>query len=76
MTEQVDISQHLDALREAGAVVICWTSEDMPGATPDERQAQLDSVAKSLEERSIERGWEVVETLLGVSMDDEEEDDE
>lgn len=56
--------QHLDALRGAGYVVICWTPDDMPGATQELREEQLASIAKDLEDRSTERGWEVIETLL------------
>jgi hypothetical protein len=56
--------KHLEALREAGLVVICWAPDDMPGKTEDERQSQLDEIAESLEDRSVERGWEVIETLL------------
>jgi hypothetical protein len=62
-TKKFDKREHLDALRAAGFVVICWSHEDMPGATEAERADQLEAIARDLEDRSVERGWEVITDL-------------
>lgn len=56
--------RHLDVLRDAGYVIICWTPDDMPGRSKKKREDQLASIAKNLEDRSVERGWEVIDTML------------
>lgn len=61
----MNTEQALKALRDAGFVVICWTPADMPGATEDEKADNLNAAADALESRSIERGWEVIEALVG-----------
>lgn len=54
---------HLDALRAEGFVVICWTPEDMPGNTQQEKEDALAAIARDLEDRSVECGWDVISTL-------------
>lgn len=60
-----------DELRRRGNVVIMWTVDDMDGFG-DERMpndVKLDMCAKALEDRSVERGWEVIESILGYEKE-------
>lgn len=62
---QQQVSAHHQGLIDLGYVVIIWSPEDMPGKTKAMREKQLDEVSKSLVDRSIEFGHDVIETLLG-----------
>jgi hypothetical protein len=49
-------------------VVIRWSWEDVQSLRPDWSQEKcdemLDTIAKGLHDRSIELGWEIMETLI------------
>ena len=51
-------------------VVIKWSWEDVQSLRPDMTKKQalemLDSIGKHLHERSVELGWEVMETLIQI----------
>jgi len=59
---------NFDHTDDADKVVIRWSWLDVQSLRPDMTKKQalkmLDQVAKRLEERSIELGWEVMETLI------------
>lgn len=43
---------HLKALRDEGYAVVVWSPDELEGATPS-----------MVEDRSIELGWDVIDTL-------------
>ena len=51
-------------------VVIRWSWEDVQSLRPDWSQEKcdemLDTIAKGLHERSVELGWEIMETLIEI----------
>jgi hypothetical protein len=55
-------------MNEDEMVVIRWSWEDVQSLRPDWSQEQcdemLDTIAKGLHDRSIEVGWEIMETLI------------
>jgi len=57
-------------------VVIKWSWEDVQSLRPDlskeESFAMLDTIAKGLYNRSIELGWEVMETLIQMNEEVDE----
>lgn len=56
-------------------VVIKWSWEDVqtlrPQLSKEESLVMLDMIAKGLHDRSVELGWEIMETL--IQMNEEEE---
>lgn len=63
-------------LRSRGLAVIVWQPEDMEGYGDPavSLEDRLGECRKSLEDRSVEHGWEVISCILGDKADDEEED--
>lgn len=59
-------------------VVIKWVWKDIQSLRPKLSRAQcielLDQVAKRLEERSIELGWEVLEMLIQMNTEEDDND--
>jgi len=57
-------------------VVIKWSWEDVQSLRPDlseeESLVMLHKIAKGLHDRSIELGWEVMETLIQMNEEVEE----
>ncbi len=57
-------------------VVIKWSWEDVQTLRPDlskeESLVMLDTIAKGLHDRSIELGWEVMETLIQMNEEVDE----
>lgn len=57
-------------------VVIKWSWEDVqtlrPKLSKEESLVMLNMIAKRLHDRSVELGWEVMESLLEMYVDDEE----
>lgn len=55
---------------DSDKVVIKWSWEDVqslrPDLSEDESLEMLDQIAKGLHDRSIEIGWEIMETLIGM----------
>jgi hypothetical protein len=55
-------------MNEDEMVVIRWSWQDVQSLRPDWSQEKcdemLDTIAKGLHDRSIELGWEVMETLI------------
>jgi hypothetical protein len=55
-------------MNEDEMVVIRWSWEDIQSLRPDWSQEKcdemLDAIAKGLHDRSIELGWEIMETLI------------
>ena len=55
-------------MNEDEMVVIRWSWEDVQSLRPDWSQEKcdemLDAIAKGLHDRSIELGWEIMETLI------------
>ena len=46
----------IQQLREEGYAIILWTPEEIEGVAP-----------KHVEDRSVELGWEIIETLKGFN---------
>jgi len=46
----------IQQLREEGYAIILWTPEELEGVAP-----------KHVEDRSVELGWEIIETLKGFN---------
>jgi len=59
-------------------VVIKWSWEDVqtlrPKLSKEESLVMLDTIAKSLHDRSVELGWEVMESLILMNEYEEEEE--
>lgn len=57
-------------------VVIKWSWEDVqtlrPELSQEESLVMLDMIAKGLHDRSVELGWEVMETLIQMNEEEEE----
>ena len=65
------INSPVNGVDDSDKVVIKWAWEDIQLLRPDWSKNQclvmLDQVAKRLEERSIELGWEVLEILIQMN---------
>lgn len=59
--ECVEALAAYDAEAKEPAVVIRWSSADMPGRTKKQRRAQLEAIARELEDRCISAGSEFIE---------------
>ena len=59
----------IQELRERAVVLIVWQPEDMEGfGDPDtDLSDRLAQCSRALEDRSIERGWDVIEAVLGYT---------
>lgn len=61
---------NFDRTDDDDKVVIKWSWEDVQSLRPDMTKKQalemLDSIGKHLHERSVELGWEVMETLIQI----------
>ena len=70
------INSPVNSVDDSDKVVIKWAWEDIQLLRPDWSKNQclvmLDQVAKRLEERSIELGWEVLEMLIQMNEEVEE----
>ena len=61
-------------MSETGEVVIRWSAEDVmslrPDLTKEQAEELLMEVSRSLKDRSIEQGWEILETLVQERLND------
>lgn len=74
MLDNVTTSKLVTTLHDRGFAVIVWSQADVatlrPTWTKKRRVEALERNRRHLEDRSVEAGWEVLETLL--DMDDAE----
>ena len=59
-------------------VVIKWVWKDIQSLRPKLSRAQcielLDEISKGLHDRSVELGWEVMETLIQMNTEEDDND--
>lgn len=59
-------------------VVIRWSWEDIQSLRPKLSQTQcmelLDEISKGLHDRSVEFGWEIMETLIQMNTEEDDND--
>ena len=59
-------------------VVIKWSWQDIQSLRPNLSQAQcielLDEISNGLHERSVELGWEIMETLIQMNTEEDDND--
>jgi hypothetical protein len=59
-------------------VVIKWSWQDIQSLRPELSQAQctelLDEISKGLHDRSVELGWEIMETLIQMNTEEDDND--
>ena len=59
-------------------VVIKWVWKDIQSLRPKLSQAQcielLDEISKGLHDRSVELGWEIMETLIQMNTEEDDND--
>jgi hypothetical protein len=57
-------------MNEDGMVVIRWSWEDVQSLQPDKSEDEcrelLDQIRRGLHDRSIEVGWEIMESLIAM----------
>lgn len=68
-----------DAMREPYATIV-WSPLDVKGIYPEwtdeECMKALDAVCGELEDRSIEEGWNILDSLLQMYVDNLEENND
>jgi hypothetical protein len=59
-------------------VVIKWVWKDIQSLRPKLSRAQcielLDEISKGLHDRSVELGWEIMETLIQMNTEEDDND--
>ena len=72
MEKKMTIRDHMDAIEALGGVVAVFVADDMPGATEERREEQLQEISDDIESRMIEAGTD----LIDMRFDDEDEEGE
>ena len=69
MGNEMAIRDHMNAIEALGGVVVVFVAGDMPGATEERREEQLQEIGYDIESRMIEAGTD----LIDMRFDDEDE---